>query len=454
MRALGTEPFFFACEASPLDVRIDFPAVTEPRPAASLPQGPPGGVWPLVVIGAGAAGLLAGISAGRANVPTLVLETRPKPGAKIRVSGGGRCNVLPSQVELGDFHTEGSRNALKNLLASWPLASVREFFERELGIALAVEPTGKVFPRSNDPREVVDALLASLAGGGATLAGGVRAQELVRLDDAADGARFEVRTTLRDPVRARSVALATGGLSLPKTGSDGWGYKAAFDLGHAVLRRYPALVPLLAGDRRWTELAGLSLPARLRAVRGGKVIEERTGDFLFTHKGFSGPVVLDQSHHLTGPGHEGVSLVASWQGLSAEAWDAKLVQGGPRSVSTVLRETLPRRLAVRLLDLARVDPERKLSELPREERRRLVAALAECPLETGGDEGYGVAEVTGGGVPLDEVSTKTLESRLVPGLYFCGEVLDVTGRIGGYNFLWAWISGRMAGRSAASAMRA
>ncbi len=417
---------------------------------SSVPIPPDGGVWPVVIVGCGAAGMLAGIFAGRGGVRPLLLETRSKPGAKIRVSGGGRCNVLPSQSELDDFHTEGSRNALKNLLASWPLAQCRTFFERELGVALKVEDTGKLFPVSDDAGEVLDALLAELARSGGQVIGGVRAEELVPLADAGDGARFEVVLSSGTRLRARSVVLATGGLSLPKTGSDGWGYTAAHKLGHIVHRRYPALVPLLCNDARWNELAGVSVVARLAALRGDKLVGERTGDLLFTHKGFSGPVALDISRFLTGPEREGVELVAGWHGLSVDAWDERLRKGGTRTVLLCLREWLPRRLVSVLIDLARVHPERKLSELSREERKRLSTLLGACPLPIAGDEGYKTAEVTGGGVALEDVSTKTLESRRVPGLYLCGEVLDVTGRIGGFNFLWAWVSGRRVGQSLAS----
>ena len=407
-------------------------------------------VWPLVIVGAGAAGLMAAIFAARGGLRTLVLESRSRPGAKIRASGGGRCNVLPSRAELDDFHSEGSRNALRHLLTSWPLDEVRAFFEHDLGIALKVEATGKVFPQSDDPREILEALLQALEQAGAVLAGGVRATGLERLEAAPDGARFALPTAGGATVRAHSVALATGGLSLPKTGSDGWGYTVAHHVGHAVLRRYPALVPLATGERRWTELAGVSLVARVRALRGDKLIGERTGDFLFTHKGFSGPVVLDQSHFVTGPEHEGVRLEAAWLGLGADEWEARLLAGGARPVGALLREALPRRLAQALLSLAHVHEARKLSELSRDERKRLVHVLGTCRLDVTGDEGYRVAEVTGGGVPLAEVSTKTLESRLVPGLYFCGELLDVTGRIGGFNFLWAWVSGRKVGLAAAA----
>lgn len=424
--------------------------MSEPSIRESLPAPPEGGVWPVVIVGCGAAGMLAGIFAGRGGVRALLLETRPKPGAKIRVSGGGRCNVLPSEVAIEDFHSAGSRNALKNLLASWPLAQCRTFFERELAIQLKLEESGKLFPQSEDPGQILAALFGELARVGATIVGGVRAEELRALSDQADGARFELQLSGGSLLRAHSVVLATGGLSLPKTGSDGWGFNAAHKLGHSVLRRYPALVPLLTNDSRWTELAGVSVVARLSALRGDKLLGAQTGDLLFTHKGFSGPVVLDMSRYLTGSDGEGVQIVAAWHGIDTDGWDERLRRGGTRTVLLYLREVLPRRLVSTLIDLVHVKADRRLAELTREERKRLVAVLGACPLPITGDEGYRTAEVTGGGVALDEVSTKTLESRRVPGLYFCGEVLDVTGRIGGYNFYWAWVSGRKVGQSLAA----
>jgi predicted Rossmann fold flavoprotein len=403
----------------------------------------------LVVVGAGAAGMLTAIHAARAGLAVLLLETRPRPGAKIRVSGGGRCNVLPSQVEPSDFHTEGSSKAMRNALFSWPLAEVRAFFEDELGIPLKVEETGKVFPASDDAREVVDALLGELERAGVTLAGGVTVLGLTPLPEDVPG-RFELECSAGRPLRADSVVIATGGLSLPKTGSDGAGYRFAGELGHELLPRYPALVPLLAGAPGWGELAGISLPTRLQARRDGRVIWEREGDLLFTHRGFSGPVVLDASHQLAAPWGAGTSLEAHWLGEAGPDWDERLRAGGGRTVARLLREELPRRLTEHLLRIAEVDPERKLGELRRGERERLVTALTACPLPVSGDEGYRTAEVTGGGVPLAELVTRTLESRRVPGLYFAGEVVDVTGRIGGFNFLWAWVSGRKVGLAVAA----
>ncbi|MCX5737892.1 MAG: FAD-dependent oxidoreductase [Proteobacteria bacterium] len=204
--------------------------------------------WPVVVVGAGAAGLLAALHAARAGVRVLLVETRPKPGAKIRVSGGGRCNVLPSTMSLDDYATSGSRNTLRNILLGWPLAEVRRFFESELGIPMKTEATGKVFPVSEQPLDVVDALLRACARAGVTLTGAFRVTQIVRTNDAR-GACFDIEASGGRRVRAQRVVLATGGLSLPKTGSDGAGLRFAELLGVATVPTYPALVPLTTSAR-------------------------------------------------------------------------------------------------------------------------------------------------------------------------------------------------------------
>ncbi len=402
----------------------------------------------VVVVGAGAAGLLAAAFAARAGARVTVLEAAQRPGAKIRISGGGRCNVLPSRARLEDFWTTGSARALRNIVMSWPLPEVRAYFENGLGIPLADEAGGKVFPRSGSSRQVADALLTDCARAGAVLRAGCRVAEVRPLTEG-----FAVRTADGDELRTPRLVIATGGLSLPKTGSDGAGYRFARALGHDVRPTRPALVPLLAADPEWAELAGVSLPVAARVEREGRSVEACAGDFLFTHRGFSGPVILDLSRHFTGPESSPARLRISWAGLDAAAWDTVLRSDGrDRHVSALLRERLPDRLAGRLLARAGIPQDARTSRLPREPRKRLVRELADAVLGIAGDEGYRTAEVTGGGVPLAEVRPRTLESRLRPGLHFAGEVLDATGRLGGFNFLWAWVTGRTAGLGAAAGL--
>lgn len=407
----------------------------------------------VVVVGAGAAGLLAAIFAARAGARVRLLETRRQPGAKIRVSGGGRCNVLPSTVSTADYSTSGSPRSMRNVLLSWPLEEVRAFFERDLGIELRAEPNGKVFPRSDDAREVVDALLAAVRDAGVRLRGEARVERLQ--PRSADGSVPRWRLTLAggEELGADRVILATGGLSLPRTGSDGGGLEIARALGHTIVPLHPVLVPLTTPDPRWRSLPGVSVRARLRAVRDAGMVAEREGDLLFTHRGFSGPVVLDISEAFTRADPSDVELRVQWVGddeTTGGSLDAWLARGGPRPVGASLRElSLPRRLIERILEDAGIGTGTRLCDLRREARRRLTQALGDATLPVDGSEGYRTAEATGGGVPLSEIRVRSLESRLCPGLHFAGEMLDVTGRIGGYNFLWAWVTGKKAGEGAA-----
>lgn len=404
----------------------------------------------IAVVGAGAAGLLAAIastitsSQGRR---VLLLERTRDGGRKILVSGGGRCNVLPSQLEPARFVTGSSPNTLRKMLLSWPLAEQRRFFEEEVGLELVLEPeTGKLFPASNSARQVRDGLVALARRRGVE----IRFEVLVDgLKPRPDGS-WSIELRGGGEIQAGSVVLATGGKSLPGTGSDGLGFELARSLGHTVHPTYPALTPLTAEPPRHAELAGISLDVTITAPGPGKGFTTR-GGFLFTHRGYSGPAVLDISHlavqsmNRTAP----QPLLVQWTDLDAPAWDRALREGSG-SVAGLLRRHLPDRLAEALLGESGVDSTRPLHQLRREERLRLIELLARYPLPWTGDEGYRKAEVTGGGVPLSEVDPRTLESRVRPGLFLCGEILDAFGPIGGHNFAWAWATGRAAGLGAAA----
>jgi predicted Rossmann fold flavoprotein len=270
--------------------------------------------------------------------------------------------------------------------------------------------------------------------------------------DPEDG-RFIVGLAQGAAIIAARVIITTGGLSVPATGSDGFGLDLARRLGHTVHQTYPALTPLLADPAIHSSLAGVSLTATLSAVVERRRVSA-TGGFLFTHRGYSGPVVLDLSHvavrsRLAGGPRQ--LITAQWGDLAAPAWEAVLRERSAAGVLGVLRDRLPVRLAERLLGEAGVDPRQQLAQLRREARQQLVERLTAYSLPWTGDEGYKKAEVTGGGLALNEVDPATLESRRVPGLFFAGEVLDAFGPIGGHNFAWAWATGRLAGLGAARA---
>lgn len=401
----------------------------------------------LAIIGAGAAGLMAAIWAGRTSPPgtsVLLLDGAKEPGRKILISGGGRCNVLPARSEPADFHTQGSRNVLRRLLDSWKREEQQRFFEEDLRLPLVLEAdSDKLFPASQRARTVLDRLLEAARAARVELHCPWRVAALTK-----DGAEFVLRSEDGQELRADRLILASGGKSVPKTGSDGLGYSFAQSLGHSLLPTYPALVPLSTHDARLTALAGISLPVRWSARVGGKVMEERAREMLFTHHGFSGPAMLDASHWFT---RDQAEIRIAWGALGREEWSRILVGGaaGRRSVGAALSEHMPARLAEALCVIAEVPAGTQVAQLDRPRRERLLAALSDFPLPISGDRGFAVAEVTGGGVPLSEVDPRTLESRACPGLFLCGEILDVIGRIGGFNFQWAWATGRLAGESAA-----
>lgn len=401
------------------------------------------------MIGGGAAGLVAATFAAEAGAAVTVYETTRQGGKKIVVSGGGRCNVLPGAVDASRFVTDGSTHVLRRILASWPLDEQRRWFEQTLQVPLALEPeTGKLFPTSNRATDVRDALVAAARRAGAAL------RFETRVTGLAPAPGGWTVATATDATTVDRVVLATGGLSVPKTGSDGFGLRATEALGHRLVAPYPALTPLTAGERGTAPhgaLSGLSLTPRLRVGTGKARMETRDG-FLFTHRGYSGPAVLDLSHRTTLARRAGAHapVLAQWTDRDEAAWDEALRAPGAGLVATLVRDALPTRLADALLAEAGVPPDRTRAALTRDERRRLVTALAAYPLPHSGDEGYVKAEVTGGGVPLGDVDPATLESRRAPCLFLAGELLDAFGPIGGYNFLWAWATGRLAGLAAAA----
>jgi predicted Rossmann fold flavoprotein len=405
---------------------------------------------PVVVIGAGAAGLVAAIFAASAGGRVLLIERTRDGGRKILISGGGRCNILPASIDAARFVTASSVHSLRNMLRSWPLVDQRRFFEREAGIDLVLEPeTGKLFPASNDARQVRDALVALARRRGAVLRFESRVVDVA--PPAGRGGAWSVRLAEGASIEASAVVLATGGLSVPTTGSDGGGLEIARRLGHTINATYPALTPLVASPHPHAGLAGVSLNAALDAPPIGHARRHtRTrGGFLFTHRGYSGPAVLDMSHVAVLATMAGASqpILASWASLDPDEWGRRL-GARDRTVISVLRGVLPVRLAAALLDEAGLDRVRRAGELRRAERRLLVERLTRYRLPWTGHEGYRKAEVTGGGVRLSDVNPGTLESRIRPGLFVCGEMLDAFGPIGGHNFAWAWATGRAAGLGA------
>ena len=422
------------------------------------------------MIGAGAAGIFAALAARGAfassassSPPSVVLlDSKESPGKKILVSGGGRCNVTNVSVTDRDFDTDAPA-VVRGVLANYPVPKVRAFFE-ERGVVLVEEPIGKLFPREGGAKGVLAALFRALDEAGVVRSFGAEIFEVER-----DGDGWKV-----GEVRARRVIVATGGRSIPQTGSTGFGYGLARSVGHEVVEPVPALTPLRG--RTPHDLAGVTVPAILTVEdHDGRVLRRAVGSLLFTHGGVSGPAALDASvavahaveeerpfrvradfwspadpagpfgPYLGQPKLPGSCMAESPVPTDARTVERFLLASEQRELlGTVLGRRLPRRLVEALAPAWRTP----LGRLVREDRRIAAESVSGLDLGITGVLGFEKAEVTAGGVPLRELDRRTLESRRAPGLFFCGEVCHATGRLGGFNFQWAWSSGFAAGRGA------
>lgn len=417
----------------------------------------------ILVVGAGAAGLMAAITAGRAGRRVIALDGAKKLGAKILVAGGGRCNVTHHAVDERQY-AGSSPHAIRNVLGRFSVDRTRAFFA-DLGVELKQEDTGKLFPVSDDAHSVLDALLRAARDARVELRHPWRVGAIGQIAGGFEVCRDGEPASLRAPL----VILAAGGRALPRTGSDGAGYDIARALGHTTTPRIlPALVPLtLPAGHPLTQLAGITFPATisLRAPTG-KVLAEFTNAVLLAHFGLSGPGPMDISRHVISARFDdpGVTITLNLApGLTPDQLDAALLSARGLSVLRWLTHELPQgtpvpghaapglpeRLARLVAVHAGVDPVTLVTSLSREHRRSLVDAISRYPLPITGDRGFTYAEVTAGGIPLSQVRLDSMESRATPGLYLCGEILDVDGRIGGFNFQWAWASGYTAGSAAA-----
>lgn len=407
----------------------------------------------LAIVGAGAAGLATAIFAAeqRPDSRILLLDGAKTIGAKILVSGGGRCNVTHDRVSAADYF--GNRRIIKNVLAAFPVQRTMEWFA-SMGVALKREGTGKLFPATEKARTVLDALTSRCR----ELEVVVCAAHRVTAVDRQGGESGFVLRHDRGELRARKLVLATGGRSLPKSGSDGLGYELARRLGHGVASTAPALVPLVLDERMFhPQLSGLSQEVELISVLDGRPADRRAGSLLWTHFGISGPVVMDASRFWTlaqGQGRKADLLCNFFPGCTGEdtrEWLKTQAAVTPRrSLVRILAARLPERFAAAMSSYTHCDPTLGMGQCPREDRERLAENLSRFRLPIERDRGWNHAEVTAGGVPLEEIDYRSMESRIVPGLYLAGEILDCDGRIGGFNFQWAWATGYLAGRAASA----
>jgi predicted Rossmann fold flavoprotein len=424
--------------------------------------------YDVIVVGAGAAGLLAAARSAERGRHTLLLEKNRKAGVKILMSGGTRCNITHDCDAAGIIAAFGSAGPfLHSPLAALGPRELVELLHAE-GLDTKVEPGGKIFPRSDRALDVLNALLRRLNRSGAQLALGAGATGI-----RPEGGPFGVTTAERS-FQCGKVIITTGGKSYPGCGTTGEGYAWLAELGHTIRRPRPALVPLVSDENWIRELSGVTIgdvllrvvdplaekavkPAGAKQRRRGRlapgVLVERRGSLLFTHFGLSGPVVLDVSRAVTAVRDpRAIRLMADFlPAVLAEDLEKRFqllaASEGRRTVAAVLAEPLPRRLIEALLARAEVPADRRAAELAKVERTLVVQQLKRCEIRVTGSRGFEKAEVTAGGVALDEVDSRTMESKLVPNLFLAGEILDLDGYIGGYNFQAAFSTGWLAGDS-------
>jgi predicted Rossmann fold flavoprotein len=382
----------------------------------------------VIVIGGGAAGLMCAAAAGARGRRVVLLEHNETVGRKIAISGGGRCNFTNTGTTAKNFISSNPHFA-KSALARYTPADFVALVKRHR-IRYHEKKLGQLFCDESS-RLIIDMLLGECADARVDVRTGCRVG-VVRKDDL-----FTLETNRRT-FESESLVVATGGLSIPKLGATDFGYRLARQFGLKVLMPEPALVPftLARGDLdAFKSLSGVSVPASVRA--GGAEFNE---NILFTHRGMSGPAVLQISSYWSRGDAVSIDLLP---GLDAREF-LKRERASAVELSTLLARHLPRRFAQSWCEL--YAPRGPLRSIPTAELKAVAERLKEWRVEPSGTEGFQKAEVTRGGVHTDELSSKTLEARRVPGLYFIGEVVDVTGHLGGYNFQWAWASGHAAGQ--------
>lgn len=401
----------------------------------------------LVVIGGGPAGMMCALTAAERGLAVTLLEPNQKLGRKLRITGKGRCN-LTNNCDTRTFmaNIPGDGRFLYSAVSRFGMAEVMNFFE-ENGVPLKTERGSRVFPVSDNANDIADTLARLVRRSGVTVLQ-TEAKEILVSDGAVCGV-----VTGEGTIFCRAAAVCTGGLSYPLTGSTGAGYRFAETLGHTVTPRRPSLVPLVSSDEYCAEMQGFAPKnVTLSAYEDGKLLYRELGEMLFTHFGVSGPLVLSASAKMRNMGTSEYRLLIDFKpGLDEKKLDGRLLRDfekyANREFKNALGDLVGRSMIPVLVRLSEIPEDKPVREITREERQRLGRLIKAFPVTVTGFRPIDEAIVTAGGVSTKEVNPRTMESKLVSGLYFAGEVLDLDAYTGGFNLQIAWCTGRVAGES-------
>ncbi|GLI58015.1 FAD-dependent oxidoreductase [Propionigenium maris DSM 9537] len=402
-------------------------------------------LYDLIVVGGGPAGIFGAIYASQRGLKVAILEKKNRMGKKLLAAGAGKCNLTHSG-EPKDFlnHFGDNGKFLKSSLYSYKPEDLKKFFSDNKLPLVLVEESGKYFPETFSSVDVVNLLYTVCKKNKVDIFENTRVEKLLSIEDD----NFLIETS-GEKFMAKNILLATGGKSYPATGSEGDGYPLAKKLGHLVLEPKPALTPIFVRDYPFTDLSGISFKnAGLELYRDNKKVGETRGDLLFTHKNFSGPLILDFSRYI----HKGDQVKINYLGVKRsqleETFLEKASLSGKQGIKRFLSELgAPERFIKKFLKLLNISDDKKLSEISKKERNSILTGLCEMPFEVSKLGDYSIAMVTTGGISLKEINPKTMESKIVKGLYFAGEVVDIDGDTGGFNIQAACSMGVLAAKS-------
>jgi len=409
----------------------------------------------VIVVGGGPAGLMAAGQASLSGAQVILIEKMERPGRKLAITGKGRCN-LTNATELSEFLTHFGRNSrfLRGAFHRFFVPELLEFF-RQLGIQTVTERGGRIFPINNDANEIVMALVNWAKAAGVIIRPNTRVNQLALTENRISGVIVRNSNSTTEKINADAVIIATGGASYPGTGSTGDGYRLAKSAGHSITPIRPALVPLVTVGNLAARLQGLSLKnVGIKVFADSRKIADEFGEMLFTHFGLSGPVILTVSKLVVDAlnAKQKVRISVDLKpALDDQKLDLRLqrdfAQHGKMQFKSVLKEFLPQKLIPVCLDLIKIPPEKTCNQITTAERRRLRLWLKNFNFDISGHRGFSEAIITAGGVALNEVDSQTLQSKIVQGLYFAGEILDLDADTGGYNLQAAFSTGWLAGQS-------